>query len=55
MLALISVSRTLERIADHSTNIAKDVIYMIEGEIVRHRSSFYREQIATGRMPNKGA
>lgn len=55
MLALISVSRTLERIADHSTNIAKDVIYMIEGEIVRHRSSFYREQIAAGRMPEKGA
>lgn len=31
-----SVSRYLERIADHATNIAEDIIYFIEGEIVRH-------------------
>lgn len=39
LINILSVSRNLERIADHATNIAEDVIYMIEGEIVRHRSS----------------
>ncbi len=46
LLALTSVSRTLERVADHATNISKDVIYLIEGDIVRHRSSQYREKLA---------
>ena len=36
-LLTISVSRQLERIADSATNIAEDVIYLIEGEIARHR------------------
>jgi phosphate transport system protein len=32
----LSSSRNLERIADHATNIAEDVIFMIEGEVIRH-------------------
>lgn len=36
-LSLFSAVRHLERIADHATNIAEDVIYLVEGEIVRHR------------------
>lgn len=39
---LIGVSRNLERIADHTTNIAEDVIYMSVGEIVRHRGAEFR-------------
>jgi phosphate transport system protein len=35
-LNLIAVGRNLERIADLATNIAEDVIYMAEGQIVRH-------------------
>jgi phosphate transport system protein len=36
MINLYTISKNLERIADHSTNIAEEVIYLIEGEIVRH-------------------
>jgi phosphate transport system protein len=36
-LSLFSAVRHLERIADHATNVAEDVVYLIEGEIIRHR------------------
>ncbi|MCX7402876.1 MAG: phosphate signaling complex protein PhoU [Planctomycetia bacterium] len=38
LLRINSVSKHIERIADMATNIAEDVIYMVEGDIVRHRS-----------------
>ncbi|MBN9521986.1 phosphate signaling complex protein PhoU [bacterium] len=35
-LSLFTAVRNLERIADHATNIAEDVIYLVNGEMVRH-------------------
>ena len=39
-LHLLLLSRNLERIADHATNIAEDVIYYVEGRDIRHSGDF---------------
>jgi len=36
-LRVIFISKYLERVADHATNIAEDVVYLVEGEIIRHK------------------
>jgi phosphate transport system protein len=41
-LSLFSATRHLENIADHATNIAEDVLYLVEGEIVRHNPDAVR-------------
>jgi phosphate transport system protein len=35
-IQILSISRALERIADQSTNVAEDVIFTVEGDLVRH-------------------
>ncbi len=42
----IHIARHLERIADHATNVAEDIIYMINGDIARHGRSFEKENEA---------
>ncbi|MGB0715415.1 MAG: phosphate signaling complex protein PhoU [Phycisphaerae bacterium] len=37
-LDLLSIAKNLERIGDHATNIAEDVVFLNTGEIVRHRA-----------------
>lgn len=41
-LHIFSVSRIIERIADHATNIAEDVVFLANGEITRHQFGLAR-------------
>ena len=36
VVQLLLIARFLERICDHTTNIAEDVVYMVQAEVVRH-------------------
>ncbi len=44
-LHCFSAARHLEQIADHATSIAEDVIYMADGDIVRHRRTLSEESV----------
>jgi phosphate transport system protein len=45
LLAVLSVSRYIERMADHATRIAREVIYLVTGEIVRHSEDNFEKLI----------
>jgi phosphate transport system protein len=47
-LRIISVAKYLERIADHATNIAEEVIFIVRGDDVRHHDSLARLAAAQG-------
>jgi phosphate transport system protein len=40
LLKLLGAGRNLERVADLATNIAEDVVYMVDGQIIRHRDEY---------------
>lgn len=46
-LSALMICRSLERVADHATNIAEDVIFWIQGADVRHHKSMIAKQAAT--------
>jgi phosphate transport system protein len=45
-LNALMISRSLERVADHATNIAEDVIFWVQGADVRHHKSVMAKHAA---------
>jgi phosphate transport system protein len=43
-LDALLIARNLERVADHATNIAEDVIFWVQGSDVRHNASIERPE-----------
>jgi len=50
-LNLITVSRAIERVADHATNIAEEVFYLYQGEDIRHEPSLKQSARVEGPPP----
>jgi len=50
-LNALMISRALERVADHATNIAEDVIFWIQGDDVRHNKGVEKDGKKAGAVP----
>jgi phosphate transport system protein len=48
-LNLMTVSKSLERIADHATNVAEEVVYLHEGRDIRHETNLTSDSTSAGR------
>jgi phosphate transport system protein len=44
LIHLLSVSRHVERIGDHASNIAEEVVYFVKGDIIRHKTEEFLAQ-----------
>ena len=54
-VSTLSVSRNLERIADLATNIAEDVVFLVDGEVIRHRRAVSERRDSTRKRAVQGA
>ena len=54
-LNALMICRSLERVADHATNIAEDVIFWIQGDDVRHPKSVAKIAAAKATSPSEAA
>jgi phosphate transport system protein len=46
LLHLFSAVRQVERVGDHASNIAEDVVYLVEGRIIRHARKLQQEPVS---------
>ena len=54
LIIVFTMARYLERLADRMTNICEDVIYLVEGEIVRHQDASFVDELLEQELKGGG-